>query len=144
MADERFTVTGGVHALRPAARRAMIAVCHLGVPGARAQDVELAVHETLANALEHGHLDDPNLPIEVEVAGGGPATVTVRIRDHALAGPRPVVGGRGRGLRLVTAMADGVEVHAASGHATVTLRWSTGSGGSGEVTTIPEVRAWRS
>jgi anti-sigma regulatory factor (Ser/Thr protein kinase) len=145
--DERWTVLGGVAALRPAAARAAVAACRLGVPPDRRSEVELAVHEALANAFEHGHLGDPDLPIAVEVARPHPGAVTVRIRDHARGGgwdpvatPAVPEVERGRGRRLMHVLSDGIVVAATAGTTSVALRWSrpvTGSGrpAGGEETT---------
>ncbi|MFO7779171.1 MAG: ATP-binding protein [Nitriliruptoraceae bacterium] len=112
----RWSVTGGPGALRPAARGIAAAVVARGVPPARAAAVELVAHELLANALEHGHLGDADLPIDVEVVRGGTGRVIVRVVDRAVGGPwspperlgaRPagLDAERGRGLALVAAAA---------------------------------------
>jgi anti-sigma regulatory factor (Ser/Thr protein kinase) len=89
----------------------------LGPPGRR-EDAVLAVHEVLANALEHGHLGDPRVPIVVEVERSVTAAL-VRITDRARRGPwvGPRAGHapsawatRGRGWRLVEGGCDRAEV----------------------------------
>jgi anti-sigma regulatory factor (Ser/Thr protein kinase) len=129
--DERWRVLGGVGALRPAAARAAVAACRLGVPPDRQSEVELAVHEALANAFEHGHLGDPDLPIAAEVARLDPGTVTVRIRDHARGGGWDPVAAlavseaeRGRGWGLMHVLSDGLDLAVTRGTTSVVLRWS--------------------
>lgn len=112
----RWSVTGGPGALRPAARTIAAAVVARGVPPTRAAAVELVAHELLANALEHGHLGDVDLPIDVEVEPSGTDRVLLRVVDRAVGGPwsPPSRSGgdptgsdaeRGRGLVLVAAAA---------------------------------------
>ena len=111
----RWSVTGGARVLRPAARRAADRAVALGADPDRRDHIELAVHELLANALEHGHGGDPDLAIGIRVARSGAGPVTVEVTDHAVAGPfqapapaRPARGVdpcRGRGRQLVEAVA---------------------------------------
>jgi anti-sigma regulatory factor (Ser/Thr protein kinase) len=123
--DLRFTVGGGVAALRPGAVRAAELACHLGVRRERYDDVVLAVHECLANALDHGHGGDVALPIDVEVAASHDA-VSVRVTDTAVAAGRPTAGDpdRGRGRALMRRLADGVMERSDAPGTVVTLRWA--------------------
>jgi anti-sigma regulatory factor (Ser/Thr protein kinase) len=100
-------VAGGATALRPNARRVAAVAIGYGADPKRRAELELAVHELLANALEHGHLGDPAIPIRIEVTRDGAGAVTVHVADRALGGggdPAPRVRGpaadRGRGLLL--------------------------------------------
>ena len=135
----RLRVTGGARTLRPAAQRVAADAVARGVPPAAAGAVELAIHELLANALEHGHLGDPTVPIDVEVTGVEEGEVTVRVADRALGGswsarwPAGVDGDqpgvearqlRGRGLTLVLAAAAGLQVVADDGCTAVLVRLS--------------------
>ncbi len=105
-----------------------------GVPPDRAAAIELAVHELLANALEHGHLGDPSRPIEVEVTGAERGVVTVRVTDQALGGgwprrcptevPSPAAL-RGRGLTLARSAGAELGVTSAARGTEVVLRLST-------------------
>lgn len=130
----RWTVTGGAAALRPAAVRAADRAVRLGVDPARREAVELAVHELLANALEHGHAGDPVLPIDVEVDGQDGGPVTVRVTDRAVCGPwearrvdnrDAVPACRGHGWRLVHAGVCGVRVHSGPGATVVVAELAT-------------------
>ena len=87
----------------------------------------LAVHECLANALEHGHGGDGHRPIDVEVARGEHETVTVRIGDEGAATRRSPVGDpdRGRGRGLIRRLSDDVAERSTSSGTSVTLWWST-------------------
>lgn len=137
----RFAVRGGVDQLRPGAARAAAAACHLGVPEVRRHAVELAVHEGLANALEHGHLGDPERSIDVEVAADDRGRVTVRITDGALGAPARghddaaadgATGGReprGRGRALIRASVDRVGERWTEG--TLVLEWFVEPNGFG-------------
>ncbi|TVP69620.1 MAG: hypothetical protein EA340_06985 [Nitriliruptor sp.] len=135
----RLRVHGGPQALRPAARRVRDDVLARGVAADEAAAVELAVHELLANALEHGHLGDPSVPIDVEVTGADGGEVTVRVSDRALGGRWPArwsagadgqPGGsterlRGRGLTLARAAAAGLGVVGGHGRTEVVVQLST-------------------
>ncbi len=136
----RLRVHGGPESLRPAARRVRDDVLARGVAAEEAGAVELAVHELLANALEHGHLGDPAVPIDVEVTGADGREVTVRVSDQALGGRWPArwpagadgaqpVGSterlRGRGLTLARAAAAGLRVVGDHGRTEVVVRLST-------------------
>jgi anti-sigma regulatory factor (Ser/Thr protein kinase) len=133
-AATRLSIDGGVASVRPGAIRAADVACHLGVPADRHHDVQLAVHECLANALEHGHGGDGRPPIDVEVAREDEGTVTVRIHDDGAGPGRWRSGGgdpdRGRGRALVRQLVDEVTERSGPAGATVTLRWSTAAPGS--------------
>lgn len=61
-------VVGGPPACRPAARRIAGLATARGLAPDRAADLELAVHEVLVNAVEHGHRGDAGEPIEVTLS----------------------------------------------------------------------------
>lgn len=142
-ADLRFSVTGGVGSLRPAAVRAATLACDLGVAADRYDDVQLAVHECLANALEHGHGGDEHRPIDVEVARSGHGTVAVRVTDVGVTARRsPAVDpDRGRGRALMRRLSDDLAERSTSAGTTVTLWWSTAVPGSGRPADT-EVAPW--
>lgn len=80
--------------IRRSAEAVTAAVVQAGIPPDRAADVELAVHEALANAVGHGHLGELGIPIEVELIRGGSA-VSIRVRDEALGASRPAASHSG-------------------------------------------------
>ncbi len=117
-------VSGGPPALRPAAGRAAADVVAIVGGGHNGERVELAVHEVLANAFEHGHLGRVDVPIELTVHRVGDRAI-VSVSDHGLGGDG--LGGdgqqigtadddpwgpRGRGWLLTRAVADEVVVEA--------------------------------
>lgn len=125
-AEDLWSIAVAADAGRAAAR--------LGAPRSRLRDLELAIHEALTNAFEHGHLADPARPIRVEVERVDRATVVVRVADDAVGGrwhpargaTPPVDAGdvlaeRGRGLRLMDALVDAVVVRAGDGRTVVEL-----------------------
>jgi anti-sigma regulatory factor (Ser/Thr protein kinase) len=113
----RFELAGGPAALRPAAERIALAVIAAGATGTPLHDLVLAVHELLANALEHGHLGDPTIPVVAEVTRDQAGAVVVRVVDRARGGRwHPAVSSehplavRGRGLALARALSDRVQL----------------------------------
>jgi anti-sigma regulatory factor (Ser/Thr protein kinase) len=122
----RLEVRGGPSALRPAADR-VVAAFAVGVAAPRRAELVLAVHELLANALEHGHLGDPALPVVVEVVRDEAGAATVRVVDRARGGrwspavTPPRLAARGRGLELVRAVGDGLRVLSGSDRTVVEL-----------------------
>ena len=121
----RFTVRGGVEALRPAAARTVRAALAAGLDPARGADLELAVHEVLANAHEHGNGADPCRPIDVEVVAEPSGWLQVHVRDAGVGGAPAAVaaepGTRGRGLVLAAGLVDRLVVEATSSGTSVTL-----------------------
>jgi anti-sigma regulatory factor (Ser/Thr protein kinase) len=122
-------LTGGVAAVGAGARRIAALAQELGLPAHRAAGLRLAAHEVLVNALEHGHLGDPETTIDVEVVADTAGTVTVRIVDRALGGTWDPAGDpraarpaeRGRGLQLASASVDALTIHTSPGRSEVTL-----------------------
>jgi anti-sigma regulatory factor (Ser/Thr protein kinase) len=130
VADQRsFQVAGGVDAVGAGARRIAAVAQELGLPAYRTAGLRLAAHEVLVNAVEHGHLGDRDLSIDVEVVVDAAGTVTVRIADHALGGTWDPAGDpraappaeRGRGLQLAAASVDVLTIHTSPGRSEVTL-----------------------
>ena len=91
----------------------------LGVDTGTRQDVVLVVDEALTNAIEHAYGDSPDPgPISltaVHDAGG----VEVRVRDQGTWKQPTVDGVRGRGLAMIAAIADRMDLSVADGHTTV-------------------------
>ncbi len=130
MGVSRFSFDGGVDGVRGAAARAAAAAVAAGVSRSRAPAFELAIHEALANALEHGHLGVPGIPIDVEVAASTGGHVTVRVADTARGGdwdpapraPTPPLAERGRGTALLAAGVDRWWVERGDGRTVVVLQ----------------------
>jgi anti-anti-sigma factor len=75
-------------------------------------DLQLAVGEAAANAVEHAYRDRPVGSMDVELVDG-PGSVRVRVRDHGSWRPVPDARGfRGRGLDLIREVGDDVVVAA--------------------------------
>ena len=114
-------------------QRVAEAVAPLGLEPARLERLKTAVAETVMNAIEYGSQGDPSVPVDVRVDADDEA-IRVRVTDRALSGPVPDAEmpdldaklegkqkPRGWGLFLIRHMVDGMDVHAADGHQTVTL-----------------------
>ena len=106
----RWRVRGDAGGLRPLAAAVTAAAVERGAPASGAARLELAVHELLVNAVEHGNAGDPALPVDIEVAGSAPEPVRIRVGDAGCGGVwsppapgelPPVTQGHGRGLTLV-------------------------------------------
>jgi serine/threonine-protein kinase RsbW len=92
----------------------------------------LAVDEALANAIEHGSM--PGAPLEIETTlavGGGAAEVLVTDRGRpgaraplGIPAPPPPSSDHGRGLIIMSALADGLEVSRAGRGTRVRLRFA--------------------
>ncbi|MGY1746255.1 SpoIIE family protein phosphatase [Blastococcus sp. SYSU D00695] len=95
-----------------------------GLPADTVDDLQLALGEALANAVEHAHpaasAGSCEYSLELDADGG----VAVRVRDHGTWRPPPADKGfRGRGIELIGALADPVSIGPAAGGGTeVTFR----------------------
>jgi anti-sigma regulatory factor (Ser/Thr protein kinase) len=90
-----------------------------GLTPEQAHDLLLAVGEAVSNAIEHARNPTrPCIDLTVEVAGGG---VTVVVRDYGEWRPGPSGQHRGRGLAMLSALADATVTSGRSG-TTVTIR----------------------
>lgn len=84
-----------------------------GVPEDVTIDLQLAVGEAVANGVEHAYRDTGpgTVDVEMQVRGGDPAAVVVRVADHGHWRPAPVCAGhRGRGLLMIERLAQRVQV----------------------------------
>jgi anti-sigma regulatory factor (Ser/Thr protein kinase) len=81
----------------------------LAIVGAeQADEIVLAVHEAVANAVEHAGLDaDEVITIEAEVVDD---ILRVLVRDNGAWKDRPVDETRGRGLMIMRAVMDRVDL----------------------------------
>ncbi|MBV9793577.1 MAG: ATP-binding protein [Actinobacteria bacterium] len=110
------------------------AVASSGLTPARLERLKTAVAEATMNAIEHGNLGQPDVPVDVEVIQDG-ADIIVAITDlggeHQPAGPAEepdlalkldgVQRARGWGLFLIRNMVDGMQVRTDGQRHTVEL-----------------------
>jgi anti-anti-sigma factor len=96
-----------------------------GLPGDTAEDLQLALGEALANAVEHAYAASPDDgECRYRVAREADGSVRVEVRDTGLWRPPPADRGyRGRGLELIEALGTDVEVVHAPGAAGTTVRF---------------------
>lgn len=113
-------------------------VAGLGIEGDRLERLKTAVSEAAMNAIEHGNLGNPELPVDITVLVDA-KKVLVRIRDHGKgpAIPDPLLpdleaklageqSPRGWGLFLIEKMVDAVRTSTDDQHHTVELEMSRG------------------
>jgi serine phosphatase RsbU (regulator of sigma subunit)/anti-sigma regulatory factor (Ser/Thr protein kinase) len=121
---------------REAMRRVMQAVESLALPRTIAERMQTAVAETVMNAIEHGNMGQPELPVEVEVFAS-PQKLLVCIADQGVkkvippaqtpnldAKLRGEQSPRGWGLFLIEKMADTVRTHTDESHHTTELEFN--------------------
>jgi serine/threonine-protein kinase RsbW len=95
----------------------------------KASDMVLAVNEAMANAAEYAYVNGPR-PGTMHVRAlydGGAATLSVTVTDEgAWRSSDPATAGnrRGRGIRLMHALADRATVESSSAGTTVCLEWN--------------------
>jgi anti-sigma regulatory factor (Ser/Thr protein kinase) len=83
------------------------------------QDVTMAANEAIQNAIEHGHgLTRRAVEVVLDRTNGA---IEVTVRDHG-SWRAPRESARGRGLPLMRALMDSVDVEPGSSGTTVTLR----------------------
>jgi anti-sigma regulatory factor (Ser/Thr protein kinase)/GAF domain-containing protein len=93
----------------------------VGADGDGAADVLLACGEAAANAVEHAFPDAAGeLTVELRLAAG--QELTVRVADTGRWRRVPAPGDRGRGLPLMRAVMDSVQVDSGEGGTVVTMR----------------------
>jgi anti-sigma regulatory factor (Ser/Thr protein kinase) len=81
----------------------------IGVDGQLAFDIVLATSEAASNAIEHGHRCDGSrgIAVDVDLVGG---VLRVRVRDAGRWRKPTPPGERGRGLPIMRALMDRVEI----------------------------------
>ena len=110
--------------LRKAVRAAVVAA---GLPGERADEVMLAVHELAANAVRHGGgagrawLDVTAGYLSCQVSDSGPGSPAGRARSDGGGSARPWPFRAGHGLWLVRNVADHLSVEAGPHGSAVTV-----------------------
>ncbi|MFI6028076.1 ATP-binding protein [Amycolatopsis magusensis] len=98
----------------------------LGLDDDKVQDLALAVHEAMANVVDHAYRGDDG-PMEVR-AWPHQGSVIVVVSDHgSWRTPTPHAEGyttRGRGLKLIKTLADEVAVQAGERGTALRMTWS--------------------
>ncbi|HEV7657293.1 MAG TPA: SpoIIE family protein phosphatase [Mycobacteriales bacterium] len=96
----------------------------VGVEGETVSDVLLACGEAVANAVEHGFHDGSGAAGELvlELRLGAGRELTIRVTDTGNWRQVPAPGDRGRGLPLMKAVMDEVEVESGKGGTVVSMR----------------------
>jgi serine/threonine-protein kinase RsbW len=113
------TLEGRIEAIPPFVQGVMEVVQSMGCAVGKEREVEVALIEALANAVQHGCKNDPTKVVEVCVACDESRRLLIVIRDPGpgfdpSAIPNPVVGQNlfathGRGIFLINQLVD--EVH---------------------------------
>ncbi|MFS8096958.1 SpoIIE family protein phosphatase [Lentzea alba] len=95
-----------------------------GLTEDQSYDLLLAYGEAAANAVDHAYDGNPGTFDTHVVHTGGAAQVTVE--DHGAWRPAPPnPGHRGRGLRMIRALADDVDLHTGATGTTIRFRFAT-------------------
>ena len=119
---------GDVNAISPVVERVMTTVTEMGCAAGREFEIELALREALANAIEHGSGHDPSKEIQCCVACDHARGMLIVVRDPGpgfdpASIPSPVLGQNlfstgGRGIYLINQLMDevryekgGTEIH---------------------------------
>lgn len=118
----RLAVTSLPERLRDVRAQVARWAARLGLPSDSVDDIVLATHEALSNVADHAYPD-----------GGGDAEldaacvhgeVRVVVRDHgSWRTPPRDPGWRGRGLVLISGLAEHVDVHHAAAGTSIAMRW---------------------
>lgn len=109
--------------LRPLRHRLAAWAAGTGLPEQDVDDLVLATYEALVNVVDHAFGNgDGEAVLDAGCDGSG---VEVVVRDNGHWRPPPVDPGlRGRGLTLITSLAQDVAVNRGAGGTTVCMRWS--------------------
>ena len=141
-----FSVASEPDNERLAMQRVAEAVRDLGLPPRRLEQLKTAVAEATMNAMEHGNLYRPELPVQIAVLAS-PAELAVRITDQGGGAPigdpeTPDLEAklaneqtpRGWGLFLIKSMVDELRVSDDAHHHTIELivRLDGGDGAKGD------------
>jgi serine/threonine-protein kinase RsbW len=123
-----LTLPGDVNAISPVVESVMRIVTEMGCAAGKEFEIELALREALANAIEHGSGHDPSKEIQCCVACDHTRGMLIVVRDPGPGFdpaqiPSPVVGTNlfstgGRGIFLINQLMDevrfekgGTEIH---------------------------------
>lgn len=119
---------GDASAISPVIKRIMAVINEMGCAAGREFEIELALCEALANAIEHGSANDPSKQIQCCVACDHARGMLIVVRDPGpgfdpASIPSPIVGQNlfatgGRGIYLINQLMDevrfekgGTEIH---------------------------------
>jgi serine/threonine-protein kinase RsbW len=122
------TLPGTIEAVAPFIEKAMTIIRGMGCAAGREFEIELALNEALANAIEHGSANDPSKMIQCCIACDHSRGMLIIVRDPGpgfdpASIPDPVIGQNifstgGRGIFLINQMVDevyfkkgGTEIH---------------------------------
>jgi len=122
------TLPGDVNAISPVVEQVMHIVTEMGCAAGREFEIELALREALANAVEHGSGHDPSKEIQCCVACDHARGMLIVVRDPGpgfdpASIPSPILGQQlfstgGRGIYLINQLMDevryekgGTEIH---------------------------------
>ncbi len=122
------TLPGDPSAVEPFIDKIMAIIGEMGCAAGREFEIELALNEALANAIEHGSANDPSKLIQCCVACDHARGMLIVVRDAGpgfdpASIPSPVVGQNifatgGRGIYLINQLMDdvrfekgGTEIH---------------------------------
>jgi serine/threonine-protein kinase RsbW len=121
---------GDVQAISPIVERVMAIVTEMGCAAGREFEIELALREALANAIEHGSGHDPLKEIQCCVACDHARGMLIIVRDPGpgfdpASIPSPIAGQNlfstgGRGIYLINQLMD--EVHFDKGGTEIHMR----------------------
>jgi len=93
-------------------------------------DLQLAINEAVANAVEHGYGSGPAGVVHYSLTRAGDGAVEVVVGDEGSWRPPPAdTGYRGRGLALIHKLADDMAVAHDDEGTTVSFRFATGMPG---------------
>jgi serine/threonine-protein kinase RsbW len=119
---------GDPRAIAPVIQRIMAFIGEMGCAAGREFEIELALNEALANAIEHGTANDPSKQVQCWVACDHERGMLIVVRDpgpgfEPASIPNPVMGQNifqagGRGIYLINQLVDevrfekgGTEIH---------------------------------
>ena len=119
---------GDINAVSPVIERVMAIIKEMGCAAGREFEIELALIEAIANAIEHGSAHDPSKQIQCCVACDHTRGMLIVVRDAGpgfdpASIPSPIVGQNifatsGRGIFLINQLVDevrfekgGTEIH---------------------------------
>jgi len=126
-----LTLPGDVNAISPAVEKVMAIVTEMGCAAGKEFEIEVALREALANAIEHGAGHDPSKQIQCCVACDHTRGMLIVVRDPGPGFdpsqiPSPIQGQNlfstgGRGIYLINQLMDevrfekgGTEIHMVS------------------------------